>query len=210
MSNKTKAASFQQDYDIVVTARHMSITEAKKQHALDKLSKIDRFHTRIADVTITMDIQRELCRVDIVLKVNNFRVKSHASTSDMYASIDMAVNKIQAQLRKYKTKLASHHAKGLSVVDMAVNIFRSPADDEVLDLNEEIEEENRRQLNHQFQPHEIIKQETRPLKILSHEEAIMKMELSGDLFQIFRHEVDRKIKVIYRCSDGNYGIIEAE
>lgn len=209
MTNKAKALSLQHDYDIMVTARHMAITEAMKQHAIDKLGKIDRFHARISEVVVTMDVQRELNKVDIVLKVNNVRVKSHAAANDMYVAIDMAVDKLQSQLRKYKTRLAEHQARGVSEVDMIVNVLRPSADD-VKDVNEEIDEENARRLTATYQPHKIVKQEIHALKTLTYQEAIMKMELSGDQFLLFRHEEDMKLKLIYRRNDGNFGIMEPE
>ncbi len=58
-----------------------------------------------------------------------------------------------------------------------------------------------------MQPHTVIKQKTLPLKTLTTEEAVMKMELSGDQFLIYKNEVDHKLKVIYRRKDENYGII---
>ena len=56
----------------------------------------------------------------------------------------------------------------------------------------------------------VIGMETRVLKILTTEEAMMKMDLSGDKFLVYRGEEDRKLKVIYRRDDGNYGIIQTE
>jgi putative sigma-54 modulation protein len=126
----------------------------------------------------------------------------------MYASIDKAVDKITEQLRRYKSKMQNHHAKGLPVIDMNVNVLRRAADAELNEVNEDIEEENRRYLEKEYTPHTIVSQETLPLKILTCEEAIMKMELSGDAFLLFLHETDRKLKVIYRMDSGDYGIIE--
>lgn len=56
----------------------------------------------------------------------------------------------------------------------------------------------------------MVSTESRPLKDLTTEEAVMKMELSGDHFMLYRDEADRKLKVIYRHSDEDYGIIQAE
>lgn len=208
MTQKAKLETLQ-DYDITVTGRHMAVTDAMKKYAIDKISKIDRFHTRIAEVSVTMDIQREMNIVDIGLKVNNFRVKSHASANEMYVSIDRAVDKIQAQLRRYKTRLAEHSAKHLAEVEMTVNVIK-PAAEEIAAVNDEIEEETLRRMEEVYKPHQIVRRESRSLKTLNPAEAMMKMELSGDFFLVFRNEQDMKIKVIYRRSDGNYGVIEPE
>ncbi len=82
--------------------------------------------------------------------------------------------------------------------------------DLISEINDEIEEESLRQFENEFKPHEIVSRETLPLKTLNQPEAVMKMDLSGDTFLIFRAEEDQKIKVIYRRNDGNYGVIQVE
>jgi putative sigma-54 modulation protein len=61
-----------------------------------------------------------------------------------------------------------------------------------------------------FSPPQIIGTETKPLKMLTLDEAIMKVDLSGDNFLIFRCEEDQKLKVLYRRTDGHYGLIQPE
>ena len=93
---------------------------------------------------------------------------------------------------------------------MRVNVVRKPEEVEIIEVNEEIEAENQRKAEEELRPHEIVAQESMPLKILTLSEAVAKMELSGYAFLVFRNESDRKLRVIYRRGDGNYGIIEPE
>lgn len=209
MNNKSKASEFVNDtYNITVLGRNVLVTDAMKDYAIEKVSKIDKFSHRIIDVHITMDIQKLEHRVDIIMSVDHVKIKSSASSEDMYASIDLASDKLQQRLVKYKKRLQEHTAKPLSSVDMNVNVIHSQ--DELAAINDEIESENRKQLIKNYHPHKVITQETRPLKILRHDEAIMKIDLSGDNFLIFRSEEDQKLKVIYRRNDGHFGIIEVE
>lgn len=209
MKGKAKAAEFVgEGYRVHVTGRDVQVTEAMKNYAIEKLSKMERFNTRIIDVTVTMDIQKLDHRVDIVMKVDHVKVRSEAVSTDMYASIDKAVDKLQSQLRKYKDRIQEHAAKGLKVIDLNVNVIKDPAEQELLDINIEIEEENRKDLMNNYANHQIVSKETRPLKTLSLHEAMMKMDLSGDAFLIFRGEEDRQLKVIYRRKDRDFGVIE--
>ncbi|WP_068467165.1 ribosome hibernation-promoting factor, HPF/YfiA family [Candidatus Protochlamydia phocaeensis] len=208
MNRKERALEFvNEGYNIKITGRHVEITDPMKDYAIEKISKIERFMNRIIDVTVIMDIQRFDHRVEIILKAGNIKITSQASSQDMYASIDKAVDKLEAQIRRYKSKIQDHHAKGRAIIDMNVNILRRPAEEEELDLEEEVDNATTAD---QLRPHEIIKQETLPLKTLTYDEAIMKMELSNDAFLIFKNEADQKLKVIYRRKDSNYGIIEPE
>lgn len=213
MSRKSKAAEFLEEaYNINVTGRHVVVTDAMKDYAIEKISKIERFSNRIIDVVVTMDVQKLDHRVDIVLKVNNIKIKSQAVSDNMYTSIDRAVQKIESQLLKYKNKIQDHQSKASLATDMNVNVLRSASDLELSELNDEIESENRRRLMDKYMPHKIVSKATRPLKDLTDGEAMMKLDLSGDPFIVYRCEEspNRQIKIMYRRKDGDYGVITPE
>lgn len=217
LTRKQKMAEFAHEgYNISVTGRHIHVTDAMKAYAEEKLSKLERIGTRIIDVSLTMDIQKLDHKVDIIMKYGHTLIKSHAITTDMYVSIDQAFDKLQAQLRKYKRRLKNHHAKGHPVIDVPVTVY-SPLHQEAVaieidedEANVDIENENKRSLEVSFRPHAIVNQESQSLRILTDDEAVMKMELTHSPVMVFRHEQTRKLKVIYRREDGNYGIIEPE
>jgi putative sigma-54 modulation protein len=212
MAEKTKAEikeKFAQfEYPIHVIGRNVAITEPMKSYAIDKLAKIDRLGGRILEATITMDIQKLMHMVDFMIDINNNKIKVTGRSENMYASVDKAIAHLQAKLRRYMRRLHEHNAKGLATIEMNVNVIGriAPLDD----INDQIEEENLKKIEEEFRPHKIVSRETKPLKLLNQEEAIMEMELSEPLFVIYRSEEDRKLKVIYRRNDGNYGIIECE
>lgn len=196
-------------YNISITGRNVSVTEAMKNYAYDKITKVERFHTHIMDVQIILDIQKIEHSCMIIMKWNHFKVMVHASSTDMYASIDKAIERLQTKLRRWKKKIQMHHNKGVPAIDLRVNVLQKPVD-EVEEINDDIEDEKRKQMEAALLPHKVIGKSVRPLKILTVDEAVMKMELSGDAFLIFRDEVDRRLKVIYRREDENYGVIETE
>ena len=206
MSQKVPAK--EEGYRIDVVGRHVLVTDAMKQYAIDKVSKIERFSSHILDVVIRMDIQKLEHRVDIIIMVDHVKITSSASTGDMYASVDKAVDKLQAQLMKYRKKLRDHTAKKLAAVDMNVNVLQ--ARDEIEEINQEIDALNAQEAYDAYTTHTIVSKKKRPLKTLTQDEAIMKMELSNDAFMIYRSEEDQKLKVIYRRPDGNFGVIEVE
>ena len=211
MSRKSKAAEFADDtYKIQVTGRNVNVTEPMKQYAIEKVSKIERFTDRVIDVAIVMDVQKIEHRCEIVMKMGHIKIIGHGITTDMYVSVDQAVQKIQKQIRRYKERIQQHHTKSLSLTDLKVNVLKRPKDEEVIDLNDDIEETNEKELIDKYRPHEVVAQKTRPLVSLTLDESMMKMELSQDNFLVFRSEEDQKLKVIYRRKDENFGIIELE
>lgn len=209
MSRKSKAAEFVDvGYSINVTGRNVLVTEAMKNYALDKISKIERLSQRVSTVNITMDVQKYEHRVEILIRLDNTEILSKSTQDDMYAAIDDVVDQVMEQLRRYKTRMHDHQSIGHADVALNVNIYG--ATDDILEVNDAIEEANQRSTFDNYRPHQIVKKETRPLKTLNVNEAIVKMEISGDAFMVFRSEEDRKLKVIYVRDDSNFGIIEAE
>ena len=196
-------------YNVHILGRHVYVTEAMKNYAVEKLSKIERFHNHVLDIHVTMDIQKLDHSVVILLKIDHLKIKVSASSTDMYVSVDKAVEKLQAQLRRWKGKIQDHHKKSRSVVDLHVNVLQRPYSDLEM-INEEIESVSQKGIIEEYRAPKIVGTDTRRLKMLTNDEAIMKMELSGDPFMLFRGEEDQKLKVIYRRSDKNYGVILAE
>ena len=202
-THKEKIAEFDEGYKIHVTARHMHITDSMKEYATERISKLDRLGDRIIDITVTLDTQKLSHTCEILMKYGHTLIRSHASTTDMYASIDQAVSKLKKQLQRYKRRLHDHHKKGYPVKEIPIQVV-APPDEEETNLEEG---EGATEV---FLPHRIVAMEVGRLKILSDDEAIMKMELSGDSVMVFRSESNRQLKVIYRRQDGNYGIIAPE
>lgn len=203
MNRKEKALEFGTDYTIQITGRHVDITDSIKSYTVEKLAKLEKFSDRIIDINVILTVQKLDHQAEIIAKFGNFKVTSTASSEDMYSSIDKAVAKLEAQIRRYKSKIQDHHAKKLSFVDMNVNVLqRLDENDLELDLEEE------EGASHQPIRHEIINKEVRPLKTLTADEALMKMELSGDAFLVYKSEEDQKIKILYKRKDENFGLIE--
>jgi putative sigma-54 modulation protein len=116
---------------------------------------------------------------------------------------------LQSLLSRYKSRIQDHHRKKLSVIDMQVNVLQRPFN-EIEAINAEIEEATAKKEMEASHPAKIIGTETRPLKMLTIDEAVMKIDLSGDSFLLFRCEEDQKLKVLYRRTDGHYGLIQPE
>jgi putative sigma-54 modulation protein len=209
LTRKQKVAEFGQGYSISVTGRHIHVTDAMKAYAEQKVSKLEKFGNRIIDVAVTMDIQKLQHKVDIVLKYGHTLIKSSAWSTDMYVSIDQAVDKLEAQLNKYRSRLHEHHLKAYPVVEVPETVYyRGLETVDEQEVNQAIEAQET--LSTSFVQHQIVSVEHQTLKILTDLEALMKMELSKASVMVFRDEATRKLKVIYRRDDGNFGIIQPE
>lgn len=192
-------------YNISIAAKHIAMTEAIKTYVIEKMSKVERFTDQVLDLKVTLDIQKLQHIVTAQIKFSHFKIYVHATLDDLYAAIDKVADRLTKLVRKYKNKLQDHVAKPIEEVDMQVNVLSASPEDEV---NDAIEEENARKREELFSFHQVVSKETMPLKVLREEEAVMKMELSGDSFLVYQGEEDQKIKVIYRREDDNFGVID--
>jgi putative sigma-54 modulation protein len=208
MVDKNKFESESTGYNINIVGRNVLVTEAMKNHAFEKLSKLERFHNHIIDVHVTLDMQKLEHSALVVMKFDHFKVTAHAIASDMYVAIDQAIDKIQSQFRRWKDKIQDHTKKRVSIGEMQVNFLMKPS--EVYEYNEVMEAELAAERAQEMKPGKLMGNKTMPLKTLTSDEAVMKMELSADPFMLYRGEEDQKLKVIYRRNDGNYGIIKPE
>lgn len=208
-TRKEKALEFvDEGYNVHVTGRHMEVTEAMKNYAIEKITKISPISDRIIDLWITMDIQKMEHRIDVILKVDHMKITAEGVSDNMYASIDQVVAKLKSQISRYRKRIRDHQARGIKMEEMMVNVLERPLEDVDL-INDEIEDVTQRELENDLE-YKVIKEEKRALKMLRRDEAIMKLELSGDVFLIYRAEEDQKLHVLYRRNDGHLGLIHIE
>lgn len=95
--------------NITIVARHLHITEAIKNYALQKAEKIKKFFEWILQIQITLDIGGDNSHiVEMIVSVSRGpTMVAEASNPDMYRAIDLVVDKIEAQLKKHKGKIQS-------------------------------------------------------------------------------------------------------
>ncbi|MFA7076144.1 MAG: ribosome-associated translation inhibitor RaiA [Candidatus Izemoplasmatales bacterium] len=167
------------------------ITDAIRNYIEKKLNKIDRIFTEELEAFVVCKIYREGSKVEITIPIKFLTLRAEVSDRDLYAAIDKAVDKLEAQLRKnkYKMNRSLQEKVGLRNAFVASDEF---------DLNE-LEKEL-------ISP---VKKKRISLEILSLEEALTQMELLGHDFFIYKNE-DNETSILYLRDDGKYGLIETE
>lgn len=194
-------------YNISIVAKHVTLTDAIKNYIIDKVSKIERFTSNILDVTVHVDIQKLEHKITIDMDFFHYKINVHASTKDIYSAIDKASERLISLVRKYKTKLQDHRGEHLADIDLKVNVLKP---NELEDINDEIVKENEKEDMDLYKFHKVVAKEKIGIKTLTQDEAIMKLELSSDLFLIYRSEEDQKLKVMYKRKDEDFSLVEIE
>lgn len=168
-----------------IVGKNMEVDENLREIATKKFSKLDKFFASDikGDIVFKTIINNKMLEVTIYLP-DGAVLRSEESSNDMYSSIDKALNQLERQVRKHKTKLQK--------------IYRN-TDSIRFDSIEPLEEEDNAP--------KIVKEKTFKLKPMTREEAILQMELVTHDFYFFLDSDTNLASVLYRREDGNYGII---
>jgi putative sigma-54 modulation protein len=92
--------------EITVVGRNIAVTDALRAYAEKKVDKLQKYFEReIVDAQVTMAVERGIHTADVTIQVDGLLLRGEERTGDMYASIDGAVDKIERQIRKHKTRI---------------------------------------------------------------------------------------------------------
>jgi len=181
---------------LMITGRHVDITEPLRSHIEKKMQKIKAYFDKIIEVRVVLSIEKYRQFAEITILGNGIHFHSTESTEDMYASIDKAVDKIERQLRKRTTKVQTRRKRAAGA-EAAV-----PAAAE--ETPQEAPEEEPVEQYGRFQ---VILSDRFPAKPMSVEEAVMQLDVSGEEFFAFVNQLTDQVNVVYRRKEGGYGLL---
>lgn len=182
---------------IIVKGKNVEVTEALRAHVEKKIGRLSRYLENITDCTV--ELTREMTKsaqarfvVQITMQAAGSILRAEERAGDMYAGIDTVFDTMHRQLVRYKERLQQNRIsggrRGLQVEP------ETPA--------EELLSDEERTLAR------IDRVKRFAMKPMSVEEAINQMDLLGHTFFVF-YNVDREaVDVLYRRSEGGYGLIE--
>jgi putative sigma-54 modulation protein len=91
-----------------ISGHHLDITPALRQHSNEKLSKIKHHFNQVINVNMILEVQKDIQMAEATIHLSGTDLFAKAQSSDMYASIDQLINKLDSQIIKHKEKLHSH------------------------------------------------------------------------------------------------------
>jgi putative sigma-54 modulation protein len=176
--------------NVQITARNIEITDAIRSYAEKKVAKLEKYFDHITEANVLLEVQKNLHIVEVLITAKGVFMKGLEKSEDLYASIDLAVDKIEKQLVKYKEKL-----KNKKLMEKE---FKAPLKLNVLDVESFDSDEPR-----------VVVSKDMPVKPRDVEEAVMQMDLLNKTFFVFRNAETSELSVVYRRDDGNIGLIDS-
>ena len=176
--------------EIIIRGDKMQITDAMKDYINEKLGKLEKYleNSDAVRANVIVKVKNHEQTVEITIPLKSFILRSEETKEDFYAAVDKTIDKLERQVRKNKTKLMAKQNKASYDFNF-----------EKIDFKEEIEDE-----------HKVIKRKTIEMKPMDEEEAILQMELLNHEFYMYKDSETNKPTVVYKRTDGNYGLIESE
>ena len=173
---------------MIIKGRHMEVTPALRAYAEEKIGRVAKIlDSMIMSAEVELFTERnpsiengQVAEVTVYTKGHVIRAKE--ASPDMYAAIDLVSEKLERQVRKFKTKVFDRHKSAGAMPPVAVPPLETEPG--------------------------IVKKKALELKPMSAEEAILQLELLGHDFFVFSAAETGDVNVLYRRHDGDYGLIE--
>lgn len=176
---------------IEYVARKVDFSDDARQVAEKKLAKIKKYFNDILDVRLEVEQERHLFVADLLVRGKDFHVKSTSQNKDLTTAIQDAVDKLEIQARRAKTKLKDHKSRAGRA---------EPPEEGPEGEPEPVPAGEAR----------IVERSTITVKPMSVEEAVMQLEKSRSDFLVFRNSSSDSINVLYRRTGHDLGLITPE
>lgn len=181
---------------IQIRGKHMDVTPALEEYAQKKLGRTERHFDTTPDkeVHVTMSIVGGMHRIEVTMMLHGVLFRAEEQSPDMYASVDLVVDKLEQQIQRHKRKLNQR--------------FR----DQGLRTRIKVSAENGAFTHTTYRTgkddYQVVRTKRFPMKPMDVDEAVLQMDLLGHDFFMFTNAATDEVNVIYRRREGNYGLIE--
>ena len=176
---------------ITMSGKNFNISEKVSGRLERKLNKLDRYFAAEVDAQVRLALEkndRNIC--EITIPIEDGIVRAEESAEDMFKAIDRCIEKLERQIRKYRTKLEKRLKADAFVA--APEYFTETAEEEEPDDKQ------------------LVRTKTFPVRPMAVEDAIAQMQLLGHTFFVFKNIDTDSVCVVYVRHDGNYGLLQPE
>ncbi|MEI4769633.1 ribosome-associated translation inhibitor RaiA [Psychrobacillus sp. FJAT-51614] len=178
-----------------IRGENIEVTPAIRDYVEGKVEKVARYFNEEIQATANVNLKvynDKQTKVEVTIPMKNLTLRAEERNADMYAAVDLIVDKLERQIRKYKTKVNRkfREREGIAAYFASVD-----APDQPVENNEEEE-------------YNIVRTKQFDLKPMDHEEAVLQMNMLGHNFYIFTDAESNGTNIVYKRKDGKYGLIE--
>lgn len=173
---------------LTVTFRHFEPNEALKTYTEEKVSKIEKYVPNLNEVHVILSLEKRRYIAEVIVNLNKAKITAkEVSEDNMYSAVDLVMDKVESQTRKYKDKLTRHKD------------LRRKARHNILPADGMIERNK-----------DSIHTESVFVDLLTIDQAINNINQMDNEFLVFKNSETEKVNILYKRRDGALGLIEPE
>lgn len=191
--------------EIQVSGKNMELGESLKRHVGERLEEgVTKYFGRGADATVIFAKERHLVECEMTAHLDSgVFLNAHGEAGDAYAAFDVALEKLEKRVRRYKRRLKDHHGNGraepLPAESAAYYTLAPLASEESREAERSVDGE----------PHPIVIAEGRTdLREMTVGAAVMQLDLAESPVVVFRNAAHGRLNIVYRRRDGHIGWID--
>lgn len=169
--------------EIQLTAKHLKVTPTIREYVEQKMEKAQKYFDHIIWGQAFLSVEKRSHNAEFVVHAPGQTFRALATAADLYSAVDLASDKIDAQLKKFKERVKKKHKEREPEVEAATLQAPPPA---------------RLKLA-------VVKQPVRPMTA---EQAVEEMESLGQTFRLYQDRETEQIQVVYRGSDEAYRVLQ--
>lgn len=177
-----------------IRGENIEVTPAIREHVENKVTKLERYFTDGANATAHVNLKvynDKQTKVEITIPMKNLTLRAEERHNDMYAAVDLIVDKLERQIRKYKTRVNRKFREREGVASFFA--MTSPQEETVPEKDDEFA---------------VVRTKRFDLKPMDREEAILQMNMLGHSFFVYTDAETEDTNIVYKRKDGKYGLIE--
>ncbi|MEL4024117.1 ribosome hibernation-promoting factor, HPF/YfiA family [Lysinibacillus endophyticus] len=177
-----------------IRGENIEVTPAIREYVENKIEKIERYFSEgvSANANVNLKVYNDKqTKVEVTIPMRNVTLRAEERHDDMYAAIDLIVDKLERQIRKHKTKVnrkfREREGVGVYFAQEVAGTTPSPVEEDEFT---------------------IVRTKQFDLKPMDQEEAILQMNLLGHDFYVYTDADSNNTNIVYKRRDGKYGLIE--
>lgn len=167
---------------IHIVARKIKMSKPVKEFIEAKFEKLHEYLDNIVWAQAIVSVEKKIHSAEVVVHAGHQTMKAAAETDEMYSAIDKAMDKMEAQIKKYKERFTDHHAAEVTHGEEFTTL-----------VGPEIR-------------FSVVKDV--PLKPMNKEEAVIEMEKLGFNFWMFQDRGSKQLQVVFKRLDSTYGLLQ--
>ena len=173
-----------------IYGKNITVTPALSEKIEKKLNHLEKYFmiddSVVANVVVRVYPNKQ--KIEVTIPTKYAVLRTEVVHDDLYAAIDLAIDKLEDQIRRQKTRLTRKNKEKLAYAFI-----------EEMDFEDSYEDND-----------ELVRTKTVTADTMELDEAIMRMEMLGHSVFIYRDNETKEIAVVYKRHDGGYGLLETE